>query len=278
MYNAVCEFSKLKDIFDSNIENGVYKSQCESILNCSESGNSNPLLDICSKSLYYLYSLKQNRNISLNSREGCIYLSYRLYKDLISVGNHDYTTSKFHSKINVYDDTYDECDGLIEDINQDVFQKYENLISLYVQLGKILIPSKGPDCVVAKNCADSYNNYVKECYKNTDDAFCNELENVRTKYYETMITVTCPGVPKTLPSTKPHNIAAIIITPLVILLIITFIIFILYKFTPYASWIDFLIRRKKRMWNNLDNETYELSHSSDSPKRNSGNENYHIAY
>ncbi|SBT30688.1 PIR Superfamily Protein [Plasmodium ovale wallikeri] len=56
------------------------------------------------------------------------------------------------------------------------------------------------------------------------------------------------------------------------------ILLILYKFTPFGSWIRPLIRRKKKIWENIEDENDEFLHFSEDTRVLPNNRQYKIAY
>ncbi|CAG9474543.1 unnamed protein product [Plasmodium vivax] len=84
--------------------------------------------------------------------------------------------------------------------------------------------------------------------------FCNELEKFKNKYDKNMLSLsTCTDAPKSLPSTKEFDVSLIIITPISLIVLISFALFILYK--KYSK-----IKRKKNIYKHIEHQTNQLLH------------------
>ncbi|SBT53524.1 PIR Superfamily Protein [Plasmodium ovale wallikeri] len=112
-----------------------------------------------------------------------------------------------------------------------------------------------------------------------DTDFCDELENFKQTYENYLKSVKCPeSVPKILPPIKRYNVAAIISIPFSIILVISFFLFIFYKFTPFGFRIRSLLIRKNKLYNDIDQETNELIYSSEKSNINYENKKYSLLY
>ncbi|KMZ83333.1 hypothetical protein PVBG_05729 [Plasmodium vivax Brazil I] len=101
----------------------------------------------------------------------------------------------------------------------------DKLIDLYKTFNDI---KSNENCNCVSQCVTLYNNYLKLCHNDKDQEFCNELERFRYKYEDRVAPLNCVGVPKTLESTRPFD-SFVILLPFTIILMTTFISFILYK-------------------------------------------------
>ncbi|SBT73081.1 PIR protein [Plasmodium ovale] len=59
---------------------------------------------------------------------------------------------------------------------------------------------------------------------------------------------------------------------------ITFILFILYKFTSFGQFLRYQMNKKESIWENVDEKMNNLSYISDYEHKNSGNMSYNVAY
>ncbi|GAB69735.1 hypothetical protein PCYB_004840 [Plasmodium cynomolgi strain B] len=96
-----------------------------------------------------------------------------------------------------------------------------------------------------------------------------ELENFRKKYNENNPSSTeCQGVQSFLPSYKNHKTSIIIIIPLISILVLSSLLFIVYKvitlfiylftFRPFGSCFPFRRKRHQRKYSNFTNEEAHL--------------------
>ncbi|SBT74495.1 PIR protein [Plasmodium ovale] len=243
----------------------------------------NSLPKNCAKVLQYLSHLKGYDNPSYIA-PGCIYLYYWIYYDVLGDNKSCNNTFKLFEKFKTAFDEIEPdaivCDGNIENISDESFQKLKHLYDLYDNLKKFKEKSSyttGTFCDHAKSCFPIYKKSLEDCHSDTSWNFCYELEKFREEYNETIQREpSCIGQLELLPSTKKYDIVVILI-PFVIVLIITFILFILYKFTPIDLWLCTRIRRKN-IWNKLDEEDEQFKHNSNIRSINQENASYNMLY
>ncbi|EDL42717.1 variable surface protein Vir15-related, truncated, partial [Plasmodium vivax] len=126
-------------------------------------------------------------------------------------------------------------------------------------------------------CVTLYNNYLKLCHNDKDQEFCNELERFRYKYEDRVAPLNCVGVPKTLESTRPFD-SFVILLPFTIILMTTFISFILYKFTGIGPLLRLQMRKEKYKSSNLGQQMDSIQQTHGTISRKSGNMTYKISY
>ncbi|KNA00891.1 hypothetical protein PVNG_05818, partial [Plasmodium vivax North Korean] len=126
-------------------------------------------------------------------------------------------------------------------------------------------------------CVRLYNDYLKLCHNDKDHEFCNELEKFRYKYEHKVAPLNCVGVPKTLESTKPFD-SFVIFLPFTTILITTFILFILYKFTGMGSLLRLQMRKTKYKSSDLDQQMDSMQQTHGTISRKNANTTYKISY
>ncbi|SBT72738.1 Plasmodium vivax Vir protein, putative [Plasmodium ovale] len=215
--------------------------------------------------------------------DGCKYLNYWIYdKFNQKKGEGNYNILQFYESFKgTYSDQYDNnylLNGCIKEIDENIFRKIQNLIDIYDKYNKLKnddIQLTGDYCTSAIDCVSSYTLHVKKCHESYDPDFCMELENFRKLYNLRVSNVTsCKDLQTYLPSAINSNVVTII-TPFAVILVMPFILFILYKFTPFGSWI---MPRMKRMLNNSFLESYEGEQNSENANIYAEDRMYNIAY
>ncbi|SBT57183.1 PIR Superfamily Protein [Plasmodium ovale wallikeri] len=237
---------------------------------------------ICNRVIIYLSHLKEG---NLNFRDqGCRYLSYWLYFEVLkekkSVDNTINLYKEFLKKYEDYDDPY-KFEAYLKEFNGDMLQKLIKLIELNEKFkefqGKSYSTCESED--IAQECVNKYISYVNECYTDNDNDFCDELENFKQIYDSHMKNIRCSNdVPKTLPPIDKFNVASIATISFVIALVITFVLFIFYKFTPFGLRITSQLKRKKKMYDDLDQETKQLPYTYDKSNINSEKHKHSLSY
>ncbi|SBT58497.1 PIR Superfamily Protein [Plasmodium ovale wallikeri] len=237
----------------------------------------------CEKAIQYLGHLKSN-NTANYIAQGCIYFFYWIYYDVIGEKKSGSNTFKIY---NILNDAYDSidpdshvCEAYIENIRDDIFLKLKDLYDLRDNLKKFKeksTPTEGNYCTYAKNCIPIYKQHLNNCHSGINRNFCNELENFRTEYNECIKKeILCKDELDELPSTKKYDIVVILI-PFVIILIKSFILFLLYKFTSFGLWLSSRIRREKNVWNNLE-EDIKFQNTLKIDDQNLRNSSYNMPY
>lgn len=164
-------------------------------------------------------------------------------------------------------------------MNKISLEKVHKLITLYRIFKKDAKSSGICNCDCALECSKLHSEYIKDCPKGNDEDFCNELENFKYKYDTNMLSVTdCNTAPKTLPSVKALDLNFIITTTVTIKLVISFFLFILFKYTALGPRLFPRLRRNKRFKENEVRETQKLGHISERSRSKGRNKSYNIVY
>ncbi|SBT56639.1 PIR Superfamily Protein [Plasmodium ovale wallikeri] len=285
-YGFVSSLSKYENIFerDTDDDGELIKGQCEDILNKHIKNEVNSsFVNPCANGLKYLTDL--NENSLFYKPEACRYLSYRLHRELINDKKSSSSIETLYKNFMIGYDEYvelDICGEYIQHINDDLFEKLQKLINLQYNFNNIINVKESadvPPCTYAKNIVSSYDDCLTECHQNDDDDFCNGLEMFRSQYNTFMETgFSCEGMQKLLPSTRKHNIVISILVPVIIVIVISFILFILHKFTPLDMWICHRIFSNISARDNLGEGIDQFTHTSKILNTNSENRNYKLAY
>ncbi|SBS94151.1 PIR Superfamily Protein [Plasmodium ovale curtisi] len=225
----------------------------------------------CERAIKYLSYLKSFESLDFRD-QGFRYMCYWIYYDVLndkkSFENTLNLYREFHSKYEEFDDH--KFEEYLKHFSIDMLENLINLTDLY----KIFNSFKGigdSSCTnhaYVQQCAEKYNTYVDECYAGDDDDFCDELENFKQAYDNAMKNVNCPeNIPKILPPIKRYNAGSIVSIPFAILL-----------FTPFGLRVSSLLKRKKTMHNDLEQDKNEFVFNSKKPDVNSENKKYSLSY
>ncbi|SBT84754.1 PIR protein [Plasmodium ovale] len=275
-YSKANKFPQCKHEFDTikNISDGLFTYRCQDIFEDFE-GSDSIYINPCVEVLKYINYLSKNKSLHQNT-EYCMFLNYLLNNHMQSIPENKYSSSKFYKKLKTkYEGSplnFDICDEEIKDINKIVRYHIEVLYNLYENFNKYIsscIPGNVPNCYFSNLCASIYKNSIEVCKTLFDPAFCNILKTFKEEYnaeivrekscYKPENVLSYPEVVYTseylqareryvsltngyhmlrsnispeLNSAK-HNI----IIAVIVLLLTPFILFIMYKFTPFGSWL-----------------------------------------
>ncbi|SBT57874.1 PIR Superfamily Protein [Plasmodium ovale wallikeri] len=279
IYSVVRSFSQYKSIIDrlTNDDITPNRGQCANLFNGSLNEYKDLLSsDKCEKGMKFLSFLKENVH-SYKIADGCQYIYHWLYTDVLSKNESTHNIFTFYNNLMEAYDEYDvdTCKNHIEHIKKIIISKLDKLMELYKYFNQI--SSQIESCSCAKKCATLYNDYLKICHEENDQDFCNELENFKTSYENRVISLVCDdSLPKTLPSVRGNSFI-VALTSCIVILSISFISFMLYKFTYLGSMLHARIIKKK-IWNYIDKEPHEILYNSNMSNISSENSLYNISY
>ncbi|KMZ88508.1 hypothetical protein PVBG_05994 [Plasmodium vivax Brazil I] len=241
LYNFESLYSRIISIFHTNFNNiqvdpkynEVFRTLKDQYSEIDDSFESN-----CNKAIAYLKYLEDAYHGEINTAKGSLYVycwlcdvefnkpqynnnGVNIYKKLLQ----KYEAIEFSSNIPYIFRTY---------LNENIDENLKNLYDLYYKFDKFINQQNCGDsyCKCAEECAGFYNKYMSEqCgifYKNN---FCNELQNF-AKMYNAFFTENnkCDGKEMKLLLTADSYIK-VILTPILIIAIVSFIIFFLFKVT-----------------------------------------------
>ncbi|SBT59493.1 PIR Superfamily Protein [Plasmodium ovale wallikeri] len=285
IYSYVSSFPEYKGKLDSI----TTQSDLTHIYNCNITdtdniiGKGESLSNICLKAVQYLNDLKGKHEPHYIT-QGCSYLYYWIYYDVLGEKKSGSNTFKIYKILNDAYDSIDPdshvCEASIENISDDILLKLKDLYDLHDNLKKFKEkspPTEGNICTYAKKCVPIYKKHLNDCHSGINRNFCNELEIFRTEYNECIQKeISCINQVDELPSTKKYDIVVILI-PFVIILIKSFILFLLYKFTSFGLWLSSRIRREKNVWNNLE-EDIKFQNTLKIDDQNLRNSSYNMPY
>ncbi|SBT55712.1 PIR Superfamily Protein [Plasmodium ovale wallikeri] len=217
----------------------------------------------CISFLKYIKHLSQNKS-DKDINKHCAYLNYLLnceaYNDKIPK---EYKPNYIYSYLPHLSSSNNVCSLGIELIDDDIFKKLKDTHNMYTLLKEVKSKETsctGECCTNAKKCADTYESYIHNCYIGSTDNFCVELSKIKDDYEGTIkkVKVTCTDARELLTPPMRNNSGVSILIPCTILLVIPCFLFILYKFTPFSSWITPQIQKIKRIINNTEEQNENL--------------------
>ncbi|SCA83656.1 Plasmodium vivax Vir protein, putative [Plasmodium vivax] len=281
-YNFVSSCEELRNEIQgySQDESHLYDEWCNDIKSQYEKYIDLNNKYTCQRVMYILNSIS-TESTSVYNDDPCKYLYYWIYKDLLQKNaNNDMALEMYRSILRIYIENYDVddkhiCKNYIYEDKDMILKKSAKLTKLYDTFNNNSIKC---DCACAKNCSELYNMFVEECHKDYDYDFCGELENFKQLYDKNMINIGKCQAPNILPSALKNELHLIIIIPMIILTILSFLVFALYKFTPIGSRITNRKRRKNVFFENQFDRTHILSPTSGRTSRTEQNIAYNIAY
>ncbi|SCP03075.1 PIR protein [Plasmodium malariae] len=201
----------------------------------------------------YLIEIKEKYKSDRFKR--CKYLKYRINSD-----NKYNKNPEWFQKYNEFSSQLGNiCDEKFEEIQSNILNKLTELYSYYEDFNEYKGKDKdtsGNICNKIKNLYRLYNDNYKECQGNNESLFCKELNNFKKAYDDKMDKLSpCNDLPQTLPQIEqtstqilPPTEVDYVFVPILttsIVLLMSFTIFFLYKFSPLKSWIYTRLQRKK---------------------------------
>ncbi|SCA60833.1 VIR protein [Plasmodium vivax] len=260
-------FHKYKPMFDRNHYENIttYDSECKEQFT-KYPGTSISFSTNCIKCMKYLKYLDDYYPDTEDQKQGIIYLYFWLhYYELQNNINNVKTSDNIKKLMNSYGEIGQNTPNIHNVYNYYIENKlnYElnDLFYLYEKFDNFknkptLLSNR---CTFAKECVEMYMNSIKKCNNNSNKYLCNELENFRNQYNEYKPTVTeCQEVQSYLPSFNKYSTSVIILISFITISVLSSLLFILYKFTPFGSCFPFRRKRPQRIYSNLTNEEANL--------------------
>ncbi|SBS82033.1 PIR Superfamily Protein [Plasmodium ovale curtisi] len=245
--------------------------------------------------------------------EQCIYLNYKLNAEMYRIKNISENTSGFYYYfINEYEkylDFLNKCNKNIKHIDKETFGNLEKVYELYHKLNIFITNSKSAEnCKDLDNTAQLYEDHMRSCRKSNKNNFCRALHNFQHRCFSYIndVTSNCPDVAKTSLFTlgaqvysedsdtddakfdeeeddddmdgsisgSPHNL----LIAFAIILVISFTLYILYRFSPFGSWLRPHIRKGKRNLNMLYEKALNLFNKNRHEELNSTSSLFNMQY
>ncbi|GAW83925.1 variable surface protein [Plasmodium gonderi] len=261
LYTAFSEYEIIMDRNSTNLKRDNWYGQC---LKFNKQFDTVKIYDkdkLCPQAMRYLYNIcsdMQNTPKENHFR----YLYYWIYKHhLKSAKCRNYIKEFYHEILNVYKSggLFDSC---TDPFRESIFDNELKLITDICDISKKLNDIKNSTftscnikrkCDCADECADIYIRGHKLCVNNWDEHFCKILKSYKNKYNALNLSNDCDKLKfRTWPSENFENImlpsaqinkskTAIISSFLI--LIITALLFIIYKFLPYNSLLHREIKK-----------------------------------
>ncbi|GAW83942.1 variable surface protein [Plasmodium gonderi] len=213
---------------------------------------------LCTQAMSYLFEIYYNKNVDLKGA-GCLFLYYSLYNESIKHGKKSSNIKQLHDKfIDIYNkihygNTIEKA--YYKDINNDVVN---NLSVIY----------KVFSCINNTEVSD-----ISTDGKN----FCDAVEIIKNEYNLIILEKGSETSKQQISEYCQSNIKIPIIITILVLLIPSFLLFILYKFTPYGSYILSAIKWKRKVYNNTDKE-WNIMQSSENFNDLPRNMQYKMSY
>ncbi|SBT53659.1 PIR Superfamily Protein [Plasmodium ovale wallikeri] len=253
---------KFNEVIGDASEDTSYQSKCDDMQRSLFKSDS-VSKERCQNILKYVNYISKQQSDE-EKKKLCAHLNYLLNCDASSdtIPN-DYKPNIINAYLRLFSSYNNVCYLSIDFIEADELKKLKDMHNMHKLLKNIkskVTSCTGDCCSNAKQCAETYESYIHNCYIGSTDHFCVELAKIKAAYEENMKTAikTCTDAREMLTPPMQNNSGVSILIPCTILLVIPCFLFILYKFTPFSSWIIPQIQKIKRIINNTDEQNENL--------------------
>nr|CAB96719.1 vir33 [Plasmodium vivax] len=286
-YDFADIFPTCKHDFDREIKNldSEYMDHCISISGQHNNDQNTEFIEPCQKLIQYLKYIKKEYLAGIHI-QSCKYFSYMLKNELQKIPHIcEGTKECYNTMIKVQSSEshgIDVCNEHIEEINDKIFEKFENLDSLYDMFYKFTNTQEkmgDTKCDLGKSCSEKYINLIKLCNPVSHIGFCKALDKFKDTYNNHMNDgPECVNVLRYLHSPFGTDKRRTFSISLITIFAMSIIMFTVYKFTPVYSWFHSILRRKSKIRNDLYEESRDLKNNADMKKFNSKNSPLNIQY
>ncbi|SBT01358.1 PIR Superfamily Protein, partial [Plasmodium malariae] len=225
---SVTLFLKYKKEFETVINDIQNKEGTENPgTKCARKENDHSFITPCQQVGRYLIEIKEK--FKSDSFKRCRYLNYRINSD----ENYNKNPQWFQKYKEFSSKTGNICIDEIKTIPKESLDNLKKLYGYYDNFSTFNGKDNDFDgniCKSVRECYNFYNDNYKECQKNSNDPFCEELINFKNAYDDKMnIFTPCEGLPQTLPPKEEVDCLFVPILTTAIVLLMSFTIFFLYK-------------------------------------------------
>ncbi|VUZ93663.1 PIR protein [Plasmodium vivax] len=286
-YKFLSLFQKYKSIYDEikSDDSSVDYGFCSDDTNTLRGDNREKCINyklLCTRVFKYMNKIKDKHKKITPECDKHLY--YWIQEELLPVQSNGCNAFSFYKILlenYCKNGVWEQCKSHISEMKYEVFERHNNLMHLYDIFQNIINPNdkeESTKCNKAKESVKEYDNYIKPCFGGVSSNYCNELKNFKEDYEKVITEVPCDNVKKIL--TSPEGISKAFITTIsvVSILIVSIILYFLYKFTPFGSWLSLRLNKKKKRSLKIDNKTNQYIHALKSSYRNPENISYKVAY
>ncbi|SBT57853.1 PIR Superfamily Protein [Plasmodium ovale wallikeri] len=283
-YFSVSTFLQYEDEFNT-VTNGSIASK-DYVVDCKGIStthfHSHSYSDICDKVAKYLYYIKQKSEEDYDNRCRC--LNYLLNTKIEFKTFSDKTCSEIFAAHNAILSELETCNSKIGCIPEEDIEKIKKLHDLhnsFTKLTKSLEDNNENIYSTAEEFALLYKSAITGCESLDTEGYCEALKEFEVLCDHHAKSKNCSEIANLLKYQHELKKSFKIVFPCIMVLGIPFISYIMYKFTPFRSWINTFLIKNKIIRHNLNEEdgdqyfqdTYE--HSDIENMFNSHNIGYH---
>ncbi|GAW84434.1 variable surface protein [Plasmodium gonderi] len=217
--------------------------------------------------------------------EGIKYLYYWLHKDELNDGNHNKDIQNlFKELVKIAEETFlnSTPQNYHLQYNFDDLEIFKDLYNINVEFENI----KESDtnncnsnmCKCAKKCEQLYNRIKNTCETKYDFGLYSALEKIRKKLIDENSIKDCNiNLPDILPLSPIQTLLVSTSIPIVMILLIFCSVIFIYKFTPYRSHIQRVVKRIKHIFKYTDKQRNKMQ-PSETYGNISWNRRYNVLY
>ncbi|GAW84296.1 variable surface protein [Plasmodium gonderi] len=212
----------------------------------------------CTQVMSYISYIHNKEGENKSTDADCLFLYYWLYKYLENL-NKSSSTGKYY-KTSIMATGYSDA-NICKDF------QYKNITDSDIKMLTVLY--------------NMYNSleYIKkyDCESKEYNDFCAEYNDIKDKYVPPKEIQIFTTIEKEQLLISNNNIAVIIVITVVLTLVVLILLFILYKLTPFGSYLLNRIERIKSTLNNLDNKRAHV-YQPEIANIISNNRDYNVLY
>ncbi|SBT59059.1 PIR Superfamily Protein [Plasmodium ovale wallikeri] len=280
-YFSVSTFLQYEDEFNSVTSES--SSSKEHDVDCNQISNgkfsNNDFSDRCDKVAKYLYYIKEKDD----NDNRCRCLNYLLNT---KTEFNAYPDKKCPDLFKAYEEISDKlktCKSTITCIKKEDLGKIEKLYILneaMKKLGKSIEENDEHIYTNAEKFAELYKNAMTGCPNEDIEGYCGAIRDLEVLCNHHVQTENCAEIAELIKYQHALKKSVKIVVPCIMILAISFFLYILNKFTSFGSWFNTLLIKNKIFRNNMNEEVIEqfFEHTYEIKDRDSNYRLHNIGY
>ncbi|SBT55248.1 PIR Superfamily Protein [Plasmodium ovale wallikeri] len=271
--------NEFKSITEGSIPANVHRVNCEDVSKTHFS--SNVFSDPCNKVAKYLYFIKEKQEEDYDNR--CRYLNYLLNTKSEFKTFSNKKCSEMFAAYKAISSELETCNlniGCISEEDLRKIKKLHNLHNSFSKLEEFIEQNNWQIDSTAEEFAELYRNATIACQPDNSEDYCVALKEFEILCDHHVKSKNCSEIAELMKYQRKINKAFKIVVPCIMILCISFFLYILHKFTSFGSWLNAFLIKNKIIPHNMNEEVTDqlFNYIYENEDRDNTCSSHHIGY